>query len=70
MVQTFLCPTKCPINFSLSTDVRKESSTEANDKLKFIGHRLAFNDWIFNAWGNKYEELKQDDAIPNVWKVC
>jgi agmatine deiminase len=45
-------------------DVRKESSTEANDKLKFIGHQLAFNDWIFNAWGNKYEELKQDDAIP------
>lgn len=34
------------------------------DKLKFIGHKLAFNDWIFNAWGNKYEELKQDDAIP------
>jgi agmatine deiminase len=26
--------------------------------------RLAFNDWIFNAWGNKYEELKQDDYIP------
>jgi agmatine deiminase len=26
--------------------------------------KLAFNDWIFNAWGNKYEELKQDDAIP------
>ncbi len=26
--------------------------------------RLAFNDWTFNAWGNKYEELKQDDAIP------
>jgi len=25
---------------------------------------LAYNDWIFNAWGNKYEELKQDDAIP------
>ncbi len=25
---------------------------------------LAFNDWIFNAWGNKYEELKEDDAIP------
>ena len=45
-------------------DVRKESSAEANDKLKFIGHQLAFNDWIFNAWGNKYEELKQDDAIP------
>ena len=25
---------------------------------------LAFNDWIFNAWGDKYEELKNDDAIP------
>ncbi len=25
---------------------------------------LAYNDWIFNAWGNKYEELKQDDYIP------
>ena len=24
----------------------------------------AFNDWIFNAWGNKYEELKNDDDIP------
>lgn len=25
---------------------------------------IAFNDWIFNAWGNKYEALKQDDTIP------
>lgn len=25
---------------------------------------LAFNDWTFNAWGDKYEELKKDDAIP------
>ncbi|HEU4477888.1 MAG TPA: agmatine deiminase family protein [Pyrinomonadaceae bacterium] len=25
---------------------------------------LAYNDWTFNAWGNKYEELKRDDAIP------
>jgi len=24
----------------------------------------AFNDWIFNAWGNKYEALKKDDDIP------
>ena len=24
----------------------------------------AFNDWIFNAWGNKYEQLKRDDSIP------
>lgn len=26
--------------------------------------RLAFNDWRFNAWGNKYEDLKKDDQIP------
>jgi agmatine deiminase len=25
---------------------------------------LSYNDWIFNAWGNKYEELKKDDSIP------
>lgn len=24
----------------------------------------AFNDWTFNAWGNKYEALKQDDQVP------
>lgn len=24
----------------------------------------AFNNWTFNAWGNKYEELKKDDAVP------
>ena len=24
----------------------------------------AFNDWVFNAWGDKYESLKQDDRIP------
>src|SRR5688572_9024514 len=24
----------------------------------------AFNDWIFNAWGNKYETLKHDDCVP------
>ena len=29
-----------------------------------VGKGLAYNDWIFNAWGNKYEELKQDDTIP------
>ena len=28
--------------------------------------QLAFNDWIFNAWGNKYEELKRDDQIPKI----
>ncbi|MDQ2975431.1 MAG: agmatine deiminase family protein [Acidobacteriota bacterium] len=26
--------------------------------------RLAYNDWKFNAWGNKYPELKKDDSIP------
>ncbi len=25
---------------------------------------LAFNDWRFNAWGNKYDVLKQDDRVP------
>jgi len=41
-----------------------------NDKLKFVGHlvghlgELAYNDWVFNAWGNKYEELKKDNFIP------
>jgi agmatine deiminase len=37
---------------------------ETGDKLKFVGEPLAYNDWIFNAWGNKYEELKQDNSIP------
>ncbi len=27
---------------------------------------LAYNDWIFNAWGNKYTELKKDDAVPEL----
>jgi len=30
------------------------------------GTKGAFNDWIFNAWGNKYEALKQDDRIPRL----
>jgi agmatine deiminase len=25
---------------------------------------LAYNDWGFNAWGNKYAELKKDDSVP------
>jgi agmatine deiminase len=41
-----------------------DSDAPAGDKLKFVGHKLAFNDWRFNAWGNKYEELKQDNSIP------
>lgn len=26
----------------------------------------AFNDWIFNAWGNKYDALKHDDKVPRL----
>src|ERR1051326_3021983 len=26
----------------------------------------AFNDWIFNAWGAKYEALREDDQIPRL----
>ena len=25
---------------------------------------LAFNHWIFNAWGSKYEDLKEDTIVP------
>ena len=25
---------------------------------------LAYNHWVFNAWGDKYEELKRDSMIP------
>jgi agmatine deiminase len=41
--------------------------THASGVLPAEGVRtsLAFNDWIFNAWGNKYEELKKDNAIPS-----
>ena len=45
-------------------DSRQEPLASDNDKLKFVGHSLAYNDWIFNAWGNKYAELKKDDAVP------
>ena len=24
-----------------------------------LSENLAYNDWLFNAWGNKYEELKK-----------
>jgi agmatine deiminase len=57
-------------NFLLSdklhfvADSRRVSAGGADDKLKFVGQALAYNDWIFNAWGNKYEELKKDDSIP------
>jgi len=43
----------------------RDAIATENDKLKFAGEPLAYNDWTFNAWGNKYEELKQDDSIPS-----
>jgi len=52
----------------LVAETRNRPSLERDDKLKFTGQGfekgLAYNDWIFNAWGNKYEELKKDDSIP------
>jgi agmatine deiminase len=42
----------------------KEPIAEVDDKLKFVGHGLAYNDWLFNAWGDKYAELKKDNSIP------
>ena len=50
-------------------------SDTMSDTLQFVGHPrekqptevgqpLAYNDWVFNAWGNKYEELKKDSSIP------
>lgn len=27
------------------------------------GSSLAFNDWIFNGWGGKYQDYKQDDRV-------
>jgi agmatine deiminase len=47
-------------------DSREMSPAEKDDKLKLVGQSLAYNDWIFNAWGSKYEELKRDDGIPRI----
>ncbi len=44
-------------------DSSKDPIGEDNDKLKFIGPTLAYNDWVFNAWGNKYQELKHGGRI-------
>jgi len=53
-----------PVELQFAAGFAEEPLAQANDKLKSIGQRLAFNDWIFNAWGNKFEEVKPDDAIP------
>jgi agmatine deiminase len=44
---------------------RTEPIAEVDDKLKFVGQGLAYNDWLFNAWGDKYAELKKDNSIPS-----
>src|SRR5256885_787234 len=36
----------------LVADSRNEHVKHADDKLKFGGQGLTYNDWIFNAWGN------------------
>lgn len=35
-----------------------------SDSESLLYPRLAMVDWIFNAWGNKYEDLKEDNMIP------
>lgn len=45
-------------------ETEEEFVAELSDKLESSGD-LAYNDWIFNAWGNKYEALKEDDSIPS-----
>lgn len=48
-------------------DLGEKLAAKGDDERKFVGQveqPLAYNDWIFNAWGNKYEELKQDHSIP------
>ena len=64
----FLVSDKMSDKLQFVAGASQASPAKASDKLKFVGHSvgpgLAFNDWIFNAWGNKYEELKQDDSIP------
>ncbi len=42
----------------------ESSGQEYHDRLIDAGQGVAYNDWIFNAWGNKYEELKRDSGVP------
>ena len=64
----FLVSNKTSDKLQFVEEVSGVSSAEASDKLKFVGHfvghGVAYNNWIFNAWGNKYEKLKQDDSVP------
>ncbi|HUG43421.1 MAG TPA: agmatine deiminase family protein [Acidobacteriota bacterium] len=42
---------------------RKFGSQEGADELS-EKTLVAYNHWRFNAWGNKYEELKRDERVP------
>ncbi|MFN2492240.1 MAG: agmatine/peptidylarginine deiminase [Pyrinomonadaceae bacterium] len=58
--------------FPTATNIRFHRITTVDSWIRDYGPnflnddqgRVAYNDWIFNAWGNKYEELKKDDSIP------
>lgn len=58
----FLVRSARDTEFPIGADSEVVLASE-NDTLKFA-QPLAYNDWIFNAWGNKYEDLKKDDSIP------
>lgn len=61
-------------NFAAADNVRFQHLRTVDSWIRDYGPNFlvsdhgtgAFNDWIFNAWGNKYESLKQDDAIPRL----
>jgi agmatine deiminase len=61
-------------NFSHAQNVRFHQLPTVDSWIRDYGPNFlisdtgaaAFNDWIFNAWGDKYEALKQDDQIPQL----
>jgi agmatine deiminase len=61
-------------NFNAASNVRFHPLRTVDSWIRDYGPNFlidrngagAFNDWVFNAWGNKYEELKKDDQIPRL----
>jgi len=61
-------------NFPAANNVRFHRITTVDSWIRDYGPNFlinnqgsrAFNDWIFNAWGNKYESLKRDDQVPRL----
>jgi agmatine deiminase len=59
-------------DFTTATNIRFHQTPTVDSWIRDYGPNflineqgtLAYNDWTFNAWGNKYEELKKDDSIP------